>query len=269
MLKPLLPNRHPDKDFFICDLGNVIPKSDIASMEHPLFTLSKKPDLKIKTYDNKDSKIQIIPSVLGAATIFDKDVLIYCVSQLMASLNKGKKTSKRLKFRAYDSLVSVNRNTGGSDHKRLSEAFSRLAGTLIKTNIRTNGKLIEDQFHILDSVRIIRPPEDDKGKVLEVEVVLSDWLYNSVIGEEVLSINYQYFRLRKPIERRIYEIARKHCGTQKKWSIGLDKLRKKVGSTGNIRLFRQTIRKIEKHNHIPDYASSARTFSFWLIDAVM
>jgi len=44
MTEPLLPIRHPKRDFFICDFGEVIPKSDIASMEHPLFTLFTKPD---------------------------------------------------------------------------------------------------------------------------------------------------------------------------------------------------------------------------------
>jgi plasmid replication initiation protein len=66
--------------------------------------------------------------------------------------------------------------------------------------------------------------------MVELEITLSEWLYNSVIGEEVLSINHDYFRLRKPIERRIYEIARKHCGKQKRWHIGIENLHKKVGS---------------------------------------
>ena len=31
-----------------------------------------------------------MPSVNGLATIFDKDILIYCISQLMAALNAGR-----------------------------------------------------------------------------------------------------------------------------------------------------------------------------------
>jgi len=83
---------------------------------------------------------------------------------------------------------------------------------------------------------------------------MAEWLYNSVVGQEVLSINPKYFRLRKPIERRIYEIARKHCGKQKQWHIGLENLHKKVGSTGNIRLFKQSVNHIIEHNHLPDYS---------------
>jgi hypothetical protein len=43
---PLLPDRHPIQDFFICDVTDAIPKDDMGSMEHPIFSLSTKPDGK-------------------------------------------------------------------------------------------------------------------------------------------------------------------------------------------------------------------------------
>ena len=42
----LLPDRHPQKDFFILDISGVVPKDDTASMEHPLFSLATKPDMR-------------------------------------------------------------------------------------------------------------------------------------------------------------------------------------------------------------------------------
>ncbi len=42
---PLLPDRHPVQDFFICDVADAIPKDDMGSMEHPIFSLSTKPDV--------------------------------------------------------------------------------------------------------------------------------------------------------------------------------------------------------------------------------
>lgn len=113
MVKPLLPIRHPDQDMFICDFGDVIPKSDIASMEHPLFTLSTKPDTAIRHYEHNGNTVEIIPSVLGLATIHDKDILIYCISQLMAGINEGKTPSRTVRFRAHDLLVTTNRGIGG------------------------------------------------------------------------------------------------------------------------------------------------------------
>lgn len=56
--------------------------------------------------------------------------------------------------------------------------------------------------------------------MIAVEVGLSRWLFNAVQVHEVLTINSDYFRLRKPIERRLYELARKHCGDQAHFAIG-------------------------------------------------
>jgi hypothetical protein len=36
----LLPERHPHHDLFICDVLDAIPKDDMASMEHPIFSLA-------------------------------------------------------------------------------------------------------------------------------------------------------------------------------------------------------------------------------------
>ena len=69
-------------DFFICDLPWAVPKDDMASMEHPLFTLATKPDRRILRYEHGAAVIEVTPSVKGLATIHDKDVLIFCVSQL-------------------------------------------------------------------------------------------------------------------------------------------------------------------------------------------
>ncbi len=253
MANPLLPHRHPEKDLFICDFGEVIPKSDIASMEHPLFTLSTKPDIAIRNYEHNGNTVRIAPSVLGLATIHDKDILIYCISQLMAGINQGETPSRTVRFKAHDLLITTNRPTGGESYKRLGQAFDRLAGTLIETNIKTNGEEINEKFHILDKVKTVFSDPKTR-RMVELEVTLSEWLYNSVIGEEVLSIDHDYFRLRKPIERRIYEIARKHCGKQKQSPIGIEKLHKKVGSTGSIKKFREALKHIVKHNHLPEYS---------------
>jgi len=265
MVDPLLPIRHPAQDFFICDFGDVIPKSDIASMEHPLFTLSTKPDNTIRHYEHNGNSVTIAPSAYGLATIHDKDVLIYCISQLMKGVNeamdeakaRGDKEyfapSRKVRFKAHDLLVTTNRQTSGQGYKLLKQAFERLAGTRLETDIKTNEQQIIKGFGLINDYEII--VEDPKTmRMVELEITLSEWLYNSVLGQEVLSINRDYFRLRKPIERRIYEIARKHCNKQKKWRIGIDNLHKKVGSSGSLRKFKETINHIVKYSHLPDYS---------------
>lgn len=34
---PLLPDSHPQKDLFVCDIVDAVPKGDMASMEHAVF----------------------------------------------------------------------------------------------------------------------------------------------------------------------------------------------------------------------------------------
>ncbi len=258
-MKPLLPDRHPNPDFFVCDVLDAVPKDDMASMEHPIFSLSTKPDTRIQHYEHNGNKVEITPSVRGLATIHDKDVLIYCISQLVAKLNRGEAPSRVIRLKAYDLMVSTNRETSGDGYRRLKEAFERLAGTRINTDIMTNGERVMSGFGLIDAWEI-RVKDPKLGRMVELEITLSKWMYNAVIGREVLTLHRDYFRLRKPLERRMYELARKHCGKQDEWVISLDMLKKKCGSASTDKEFRRLITMIceedKAYSHMPDYAIS-------------
>lgn len=255
---PLLPDRYPIQDFFICDVTDAIPKDDMGSMEHPIFSLSSKPDRNIREYEHNSVKITITPSVQGLATIHDKDILIFCISQLVAKMNAGAPMHKTVHLKAYDLLVSTNRNTDGRGYEQLEAALDRLSGTRIKTNIKTNQEAIKEGFGLIDSWRVIRNSKSER--MSEIQITLSDWVFNAVLGREVLTLHRDYFRLRKPLERRIYELGRKHCGKQDEWTISLELLRKKCGSGSEDFEFRRLVGVICKedaqHKHIPDYAVS-------------
>jgi hypothetical protein len=253
---PLLPDRHPIQDFFICDVTDAVPKDDMGSMEHPIFSLATKPDTSVREYDHNGVKLSVIPSTLGLATIHDKDVLIYCISQLVAKMNAGLEPHRTLHIKALDLLVSTNRNIDGRGYEQLVAALDRLSGTRIRTNIKTGGEEITSGFGLIDSWNIIRHTES--GRMAEIRVNLSDWVFNAVVGREVLTLHQDYFRLRKPLERRMYELARKHCGKQDEWTVSLDLLRKKCGSASSDKEFRRLVSLIceedAEHGHMPDYA---------------
>ncbi len=48
-------------------------------MEHPMFSLLKTPDLKIRVYEHKGNSITITPSAAGLATIWNKDILLFTI----------------------------------------------------------------------------------------------------------------------------------------------------------------------------------------------
>ena len=227
-------------------------------MEHPIFSLATNPDLKVREYEHNGVKITVTPSVLGLATIHDKDILIYCISQLVAKMNAGQQLHKTLHLKAYDLLVSTNRKTDGRGYEQLEAALDRLSGTRIKTNIKTNQEAIKEGFGLIDSWKIIRHSKSER--MSEILINLSDWVFNAVLGREVLTLHPDYFRLRKPLERRIYELARKHCGQQDEWSISLELLKKKCGSASEDFEFRRLVgiicKEDARHNHIPDYSLS-------------
>jgi plasmid replication initiation protein len=208
----LLPDRHPVRDFFVADILDWALKADRHSMEHPMFSLSKTPDRKERYYEHQGRQITIMPSSRGLATIWDKDILLYCISLLVEGLNRGRNDiSRTVRLKAYDLLVVTNRSTGGDHYKRLEAAFDRLSGTRVKTNIVTNGVRVREGFGLIDNWKIIeRTP--DRGRMVAVEVTLNEWLYNAVLAREVLTMNRDYFRLDGGLERRLYELARKHCG---------------------------------------------------------
>jgi len=250
-LPPLLPDRHPTADFFICDVLDAIPKDDMASMEHPIFSLSTRPDRRILSYAHAGASVEITPSVKGLATIHDKDVMIYCISQLIAKMNAGEDPSQILHLKAHDLLVATNRETSGDGYRRLREAFERLSGTRIVTNIVTGGEETTRGFGLIDSWETLRKTRD--GRMVSVTVKLSDWMYRAILAKSVLTLHRDYFRLRRPLERRVYEIARKHCGHQAEWKISLDLLLKKCGSTSPRRVFKKMIKDLVEHDHLPDY----------------
>jgi len=254
---PLLPDRLDQPDLFVCDIFDAAPKGDMASMAHPIFSLSTKPDRRIRRYEDESGKnfVEVKPSAEGLATIHDRDVLIYCISQLIAGFNDGKAPSKALRMKAYDFLKATNRVTDGRGYDGLRSALIRLQGTQIETNIVTGDTEQLDIFSIIDRARIVRQTRD--GRMQEIEIQLSDWVFNAIRAKEVLTFHRDYFRLRKPLERRIYELARKHCGQKKDWRVTLPVLQRKCGSSSTLREFRRLIQKIVKHDtehaHIPDY----------------
>ncbi|MBN9889806.1 replication initiator protein A [Salipiger abyssi] len=247
----LLPDRHPTADFFVCDIFDAAPKDDLGSMEHPIFSLSTRPDRRVLSYAHNGTTVEVTPSVKGRATIHDKDVLIYCVSQLMAALNAGREISRTLQLKAHDLLVATNRDTSGDAYTRLKEAFERLAGTRITTNMATGGTETTSGFGLIEAWEIVRRSRG--GRMVSVTVTLSDWLFRAVLAKSVLTLSRDYFRLRKPLERRLYELARKHCGRQPRWQVSVPVLHKKTGSAAPLRVFRAALRRIAADGNLPDY----------------
>jgi plasmid replication initiation protein len=224
-------------------------------MEHPMFSLSKTPDRHIRHYEHNGISVTIAPSAYGLANIWDKDILLYCISVLMEGINQGREISRTIRLTAYNLLVTTNRTTGGRSYDELKSALERLRGTSITTNISTNGTRQTRGFGLIDNWEIVERSQTN-GRMLAVEITLNKWLYNAVLACEVLTLNRDYFRLSGGLERRLYELARKHCGNQAKWKIGMELLHKKSGSRATLIKFREIVKRVVAANCLPDYRLS-------------
>lgn len=224
-------------------------------MEAPIFSLSTQRDLKVWHWSSADGRktLEVVPSVYGRATMRDKDLLIYAASHLIAGMNSGFAPQRIVRFVAYDFLIATNRGIRGDDYCAFRQGLDRLKGTTLKTNIANGGKRITKAFSLIESYEIVeRSPTEPRMSA--VEITLSTWLFEAIQAMEVLTLNPGYFQLRKPLERRLYEIARKHVGMQDMWLIGLDTLAMKCGTTAlRLRKFRESIRHISHENRLPDY----------------
>ncbi len=256
MSSPLLPERHPVRDFFVLEVLDVTPRSDMASMCHPIFSLSPKADTRILRYEHDGTIVEIHPSSKGLATIYDKDVLIYCISKLMHRKNNGDPIGPVVRITTHDLFVSTNRNTGGVSYERLEDALDRLAGTRIKTNVATGDEISTQNFGIIEWYDYNRKASGFAERLKHLDIKLSDWLFRAIDAAEVLPISREYFRLRRPIDRRLYEIARKHCGKQQSWKIGIPLLQKKCGSAQAQKHFAAHLRDLAANNPLPDYTVS-------------
>lgn len=225
-------------------------------MEVPIFSLSTKPDLSIERWTSQDGKrrISVTPSVLGRATQHDKDVLIYVISQLTAAVDRSLPggSFRTVRFIAHDFFKTTGRGTSGAEYRALKLSLGRLLGTTITTNISTGGVQIDEGFALIDGWRTIAS-EDRPGTTIAVEVTLSVWLFNAIQSFEIFTLHRDYFRLRRPIERRLYELARKHCGHQTTALIGLDLLRRKAGSKATLKEFRRMVREVMVADSLPEY----------------
>lgn len=252
-LKTLRPYKHKQLEFFIADDVDICTfRDEMASMEHPFFAL-KGGDTKVREYKNSNVTVTVKPNSDGLATVFDKDIWIYSISKLQEAINNNQPISRTIAFTPYDFFITANRDAGGRSYIELEKALSRLKGTTIKTNILYSEDQQETiEFGLIDSWRII---EKKKGKldIGMVEVTLPDWLYQAIKKTKVLQISPDYFRIRKAIDRRIYEIVRKHCGSQQEFVISLEKLLMKTGSATTLKDFRQKIKPLCANNDLPDY----------------
>jgi plasmid replication initiation protein len=242
-------------DLFLDSIVNAPLKDDRALMEFPFFSLQKTPRLKPLVYDDGKVKIEVRPGERGIATIWDKDVLIYVASIINDRLERNLSVERTIRFSAHNFLQVTGRGSGKRAYELLLDAFFRLRSTTIVTTIESGEVKERRGFGWIETFRIIeRKTKSGKKVMAACEITLNDWMFRAIAQDRrVLTIHPGYFDLSMGLKRRLYELARKHCGYQERWVITLPRLIDKCGSVLEPRFFKPQLRKVIEDDDLPDY----------------
>ncbi|MAX16365.1 replication initiator protein A [Sphingobium sp.] len=228
-------------------------RGERSLMAFPFFALSKGKWTKPLAYKTDAVSIEIVATSKGVATIYDKEVLLYIASLMVAKLEAGVGVSQDFYFTAHDLFRVTGVNGSARSYARLSDALERLQGTQIKTNIEAGGEGQAGFFSWLSEAQLHYTKTKTGDKRLKaVKVRLCDWLYRAILRDRrVLDYAPSYFQL-GPIERRLYEVARSAC-VHGAVDVDLDELRLQLGYQSSLKHFRYELKRIADENSIPGF----------------
>lgn len=228
-------------------------KGDRNTMVFAFFSLTKDKTTELPLYDDGRTRIEVVGTRHGVATIWDKEILVYAASLLAEKMNRGEEPTPRIVFTAHDFFLATGSTTGGGNYERIEESLVRLSSTLVRTNIETGGEGEDRGFGWISDYRILyRRSRDGKKTMRAVEVTLCDWLFRAIVKDRhLLTYTPRYFEL-SPLAKRLYEIAR--SGPPQGFRIALPKLLVRVGAQQTLRRFKSVLKEYADHKKsIPDY----------------
>ena len=242
-------------DLFLDSIVSAPLKDDRALMEFPFFSLQKAPRHRPLVYDDGKVKIEVRPGDRGIATIWDKDVLIYIASVINDRIERGLPVERTVRFNAHNLLQVTGRGSGKRAYELFLDAMFRLRSTTILTTIEAGETKERRGFGWIETFRVLEKSQKDGRRVMAAcEITLNDWMFRAIVKDRrVLTIDSGYFRLTMGLKRRLYELARKHCGHQERWVIALPRLIEKCGSVLEPRFFKPQLRKVIEDDDLPDY----------------
>lgn len=235
-------------------------KNERTLMAFNFFSLTREHVTELPTYDDGKFRIEVSGTKHGIATIWDKEILIYLESLLQDRINAGEKPSPIFQFTANDFFRITGTKSCGTAYDRLEAGLDRLQSTQVKTNLLDDSgdEGETNAFSWIDDYKIKWRKNKAGEKTMHgVRVILGRRLYKAILEKnQVLTYDSRYFQL-SPMEKRLYEIARAHCGDQPGFKMGIEKLHTRVGLTIPLRTFKLRLATLQKKKRpIPGYGIS-------------
>ena len=222
----------------------------IDLMAWPCFALSKRPRHVPIQHEYRRDFLRVVPVSAGPglATIWDADLLIWAVSQLVEAHDRRLSVSPVLMVSGFQVLRFLGRGTGQTQYRQLATALDRLAGSAVETSIGAS-LAVPARFRWVE-----RWARTDGGLM----IVVPDWLLAVVIDRRrVLRIDPAYLRLSGGIVRWLWRLLRRHAHEKSTgWEISLLALHARSGSLARPTDFIADLRRIARTNALPGYRLS-------------
>ena len=222
----------------------------IDLMAWPCFALGKQVRQVPIAHEYRGDFLRVLPAQPGPglATIWDADLLIWAVSQLVEAHDRRLSVSPVLMVSGFQVLRFLGRGTGRTQYRQLAAALDRLAGSEVETSVGAS-LAAPVRFHWVE-----RWMQIDGGLL----VVVPDWLLAVVIERRrVLRVDPAYLRLSGGIARWLWRLLRRHAHEKSTgWEISLRALYARSGSLARPTDFVADLRRIARTNALPGYRLS-------------
>ena len=238
------------------NVGDVRSKQVRDLMSFGLFSISNRSKKEIH-HSQGDAFISVSAKTgASIASQHDNDILIFIISYLVHSLNKGEKVGRKVFFTANEFFRFTGReHIGGTRYEQIWNALMRLQDTMVHTNIDiSNGNTLESRWTFLPEIHRIK--SNQSGKSLGFEVVLAEQLYKSIAQDNprVLTLHRDYFSLRSGFAKFLYLYGRKAAGNDyKEWIATEHLLHSRSGSSLSLLDFRKMLKAVVDKGDLLDY----------------
>lgn len=238
----------------------VTPKGQVDLMSRAWFSLSKSKRTEPIEHvfsspdGEREERIRITGSQeYGLATIWDKDLLLFIISQWLEAQRRAVDPSRAIHFTPYEFFKWQGKKPTGSAYAQLKDSLRRLQTTTVETTIRTESRRTKQKSVAFSWVSQWETQEE--GETIKgVVVVVAEWLYTSVQQFHVLTLSSDYFELTGGVERWLYLYARKAAGAAKYgWHESFRSLHRKSGVRSPYKRFAQMLREIVGNDALPEF----------------
>ena len=258
--------KHQDLKRFTASASEIAAKDQIDLMSRCWFSLTpnRTDPIEHQFVNLKTKQVELVRITgspeHGIATIHDQDLIIFAISQWIEGKRLGIELTRRICFTPYQFFAWMNKAPHGTAYARLNDALHRLKTTNIETTIRSENrrKGRTKQFSWISEWAVT----EEDGRVEGIEVVLAEWLFESIQDFHVLTLDKRYFDIPGSVERWLYLYAKKATGGPTgAWQESFKKLYEKSASQQAYKHYAHALRKLIEKNDLPGLRLSRKRSS--------